>query len=284
MSFHPHSHSSDYEFDEHSREKRGRNLAFSVVHSITCILTDFIDPYVGHIFQTHITCSHGHHGHGHGHHGHGHHGHEHHEHEHGEACNHEKPKLWHSVVGEFAGDLIAPLAVFATEAVVPKQMEQFSAASGKLLEPVFRTFGKIALKPYEHAEDYDEQLENWVSQRRQYLAHFLVYSAFNIGGNVATQKMLGSQVAARDILAAKLLGTCITGALVLAGRAALPDVARASDDFFTEKVFKPVFRTTDRLLGYDKGEHSHEKPAVSHVTRLAETRDHTISTEGGRVI
>ncbi|GEM_PF-3044407 len=206
----------------------GHDIAFGLQHSLICLATDFLDPFISKWFQS----KHGDHHH---------------------AVTHK-----HTIGGELAGDGGGFLAYLFIKRIFSAPVANLTAATQKMLDPLYMQWGKKSLKPWMKAEniavdspEYQEKLENYKNFQASNLVDSSIIAAASTITNVAAQRALGNKQTYAVILTSKLIGTALTLGSMLGMRAALPTSTQTIDNELNERYFSKIIHHVRKLFGDD---------------------------------
>ncbi|MGE0755143.1 MAG: hypothetical protein AB7L92_08305 [Alphaproteobacteria bacterium] len=248
---------------------QAEDIAYTINHAMVCAATDIIDPFVAAWSQKHVgkkihtswcnkTHDHDHsHGHSHDHH-HGHH--------HGHTCNHHDHAptfggaLKHWVIGEAIGDIGAVPVAVGFQRYAPGFMDWVSGEMEKVLGKHYMRGAEAAAKQWAQKqglyEDSAECRQHADEIYRYEVRHFgqaAVWTVASIGLNIASQKYItNNRHPVSYMLLYKTLGAATSAALLLGGRAYVPETFRKWDQWTADNIFTPSTKTIGKLFGVDE--------------------------------
>lgn len=245
--------------EHRDKERRfGRNIAYGIQQTITCFLTDFIDPIVGKWFQTKVGNK---------------------EHE----VTHQQ--VWG---GEVAGDLSAFGIYMIMKQGLTKQVDAVTGWVKSFADASLTKAGKLSLKPWakahyvsEDSKEYQKKLEAYKNFQAENMVDSSIIATGATAMNVVVQRGLGNKQALATILGGKLIGTFTTLTAMLGLRAAAPETMNTLDNEIEQKYVTPPTRWIKKVLHVreDAGERYDNLPAAdlnsvaavapNHATRLS---------------
>lgn len=265
---------SEREQNKTERQK-AEDIAYTINHALVCFATDVIDPFVAAWSQKnlgttlHTSFCNKTHDHGNGHHDHKAHEPHHHHHKkqktHGHHHHHHENitfggALKHWFVGEALGDLGAVPVTIAFQRLTPGFMEWVGQGMETVLGPLYKQGAMQAAKNWGRQNgmlpDSPEVKRHGDELYRHEVAHFgqvAVWTFSSVGLNIASQKYLtGNRLPVSYMLLYKTLGAATTAALLMGGRAFIPEKFHAWDSWTSDNIFKPASTTIGKLFGVDE--------------------------------
>lgn len=240
-------------------------LAYTTLHAIGCTVTDFIDPWVGHLTQqwfnqrVSIGCGHDHSADGHAHHHHHHHDHDHshhHDHSHDHKPSQSHLSTW--VIAEVTGDFAAVPITVACQRLAPGMMNGLRNVMEPALGPFFHYGARRGAASWAHEHGFAADSPEAKEKERQiydhearHLPQAAIWTVSSIAVNLAMHRVLGNTAPLWQLAAGKAMGSSISAGLVVGGRSMFPDTAQRWDDYATRKIFVPAAKKVGGVFGID---------------------------------
>ena len=218
--------------EEHyrGREERHRvkkDISFSIQQTVACLLTDFIDPFVGAWFQKKFG---------------------------------DKDKaggtLEHNVKGELVGDFGGAVIYVGLRSLLRSPIDALARGVEKIADPMLDKAGRLHLSTWakrhhvaEDSKEYMQMLADFKQFQADSLIDSSVMSLTTSTVNVLAQKhMFGNDQSYVTIAGSKLLGVGLTMGTVLGARTLLPDASQTLDREISDKYVSPVMHWTRNLF------------------------------------
>ncbi len=224
-----------------SAQLRGETIGYAVQSIGYNLAGNLIEPYISYRIQQHYSGRH--------------------------PSAHGGGNYSQNVAGEFIGDFAGGAALIAAETCIPTQLHDFTRKARGWLDPFYDKIARNFLVHDCTDKEYEQKVNSWkVFQERNMVRSGLI-ATVGIAANVATQKWLLSNPSPTGvILGGKLASTAVTMALGLGARFAFPKQMNSMDQWMG-KVITPMIE--------EKEADSQNKPAVSHVEKLAKKEKST---------
>lgn len=257
---------------EEAARQRAEDIAYTINHALVCAATDIVDPFVAAWSQKHLGrvlhtswCNKTH-------------DHEHHDHEHHACEAHSKHTaqeeevfhrcgghgsvtfggaLKHWVIGEAIGDAGAVPVAIAFQRYAPGFMDWLGRGMEAVLGDAYKRGAGQAARDWAMAQgkttDSSECKEYAGELYRYEVRHFgqaAVWTAASVGLNIGSQKLItGNRHPVSYMLLYKTLGAATTAAILLGGRALVPERFHRWDQWSARHIFAPATHTLSSMLG-----------------------------------
>lgn len=225
--------------DEKDTKRFGEDIAFGLQQTVTCLATDFIDPFVSAWVQRRL--------------------------------GKEDPSmLKHTVKGEVLGDGAAFFIFLAMQKWMPTPVQHLKHAALKHFDKTYDKMARSSLSGWasdhnisKDSEQYRHKVEEWKQFQADNFAKSTVISLGSIISNVAVQKWSGNKNTIPVIALSKGIGAAITMGTVLGSRLAFPQATRRFDREMGRLVHK-----VHSAVGVDR-----DDAIPSHVSKVGAERE-----------